>query len=199
MSKAIKFKNNMYLDTRGAVHNGTILKTYLDNLQTVIQNINKPIVDSVLQQNQSYFSTNFNLGEGTYDFELKIVFVDEARNVFVVPNGLWESNKIAYGFVNYGGRMFGNAGSYEGSQNRSSGGMGIANNKNSYWTVFTGTISIRSSQFTMRGQGTSVEGSSSFGLKYEGIMENLTSLSFISADWKNILQGTSLKIWKRNE
>lgn len=30
MSKAIKFKNNVYLDTRGAVHNGTILKTYLD-------------------------------------------------------------------------------------------------------------------------------------------------------------------------
>lgn len=34
MSKAIKFKNNMYLDTRGAVHNGTILKTYLDNEKT---------------------------------------------------------------------------------------------------------------------------------------------------------------------
>lgn len=36
MSKAIKFKNNMYLDTRGAVHNGTILKTYLDNLKSNI-------------------------------------------------------------------------------------------------------------------------------------------------------------------
>lgn len=34
MSKAIKFKNNMYLDTRGVVHNRTILKTYLDNEKT---------------------------------------------------------------------------------------------------------------------------------------------------------------------
>lgn len=38
MSKAIKFKNNMYLDSRGAVHNGTILKTYLDNLSNNINN-----------------------------------------------------------------------------------------------------------------------------------------------------------------
>lgn len=39
MSKAIKFKNNMYLDTRGAVHNGTILKTYLDNRKTFDDNL----------------------------------------------------------------------------------------------------------------------------------------------------------------
>ena len=31
MSKAVKLKNNLYLDTRGKVHNRTILKTYLDS------------------------------------------------------------------------------------------------------------------------------------------------------------------------
>lgn len=45
MSKAIKFKNNMYLDTRGAVHNGTILKTYLDNMNTSITNMNTNITN----------------------------------------------------------------------------------------------------------------------------------------------------------
>lgn len=41
MSKAVKLKNNLYLDTRGAVHNGTILKTYLDNINTNITNLSK--------------------------------------------------------------------------------------------------------------------------------------------------------------
>lgn len=45
MSKAIKFKNNMYLDSRGAVHNGTILKTYLDNMNTNITNLSNKIIN----------------------------------------------------------------------------------------------------------------------------------------------------------
>ena len=36
MSDAIKFKNNKYLDTSGSVHNGTILKTWLENLLTTV-------------------------------------------------------------------------------------------------------------------------------------------------------------------
>lgn len=46
MSKAIKFKNNMYLDTRGAVHNGTILKTYLDNEKTRVDGKQDKLYDS---------------------------------------------------------------------------------------------------------------------------------------------------------
>lgn len=37
MSDAIKFKNNKYLDTSGSVHNGMILKTWLENLYNTIQ------------------------------------------------------------------------------------------------------------------------------------------------------------------
>lgn len=46
MSKAIKFKNNMYLDTRGAVHNRTILKTYLDNEKIRVDGKQDKLYDS---------------------------------------------------------------------------------------------------------------------------------------------------------
>ena len=36
MSKAVKLKNNLYLDSRSIVHNKTILKTFLDNLNTIV-------------------------------------------------------------------------------------------------------------------------------------------------------------------
>lgn len=41
MAKAIKLKNDIYLDTRGSVHNGTILKTYLDDMNNSITNLSK--------------------------------------------------------------------------------------------------------------------------------------------------------------
>ena len=37
MSDAIKFKNNKYLDTSGSVHNGMVLKTWLDALNSTVQ------------------------------------------------------------------------------------------------------------------------------------------------------------------
>ncbi len=62
MSKAIKFKNNMYLDTRGAVHNGTILKTYLDDEKTrvdgkqdIISNLANKIIDSIGSNSNGYW------------------------------------------------------------------------------------------------------------------------------------------------
>lgn len=38
MSKSVKLKNNLYLDTRGIVHNKEILSDYLDNLSNKIIN-----------------------------------------------------------------------------------------------------------------------------------------------------------------
>lgn len=63
MSKTIKFKNNMYLDTRGAVHNGTILKTYLDNEKTRVDGKQNKLYDSgwkylTLQNGATIFNEN---------------------------------------------------------------------------------------------------------------------------------------------
>lgn len=55
MSKAIKFKNNMYLDTRGAVHNGAILKTYLDNLENSKQNIITNLINRIIDSSGSNY------------------------------------------------------------------------------------------------------------------------------------------------
>ncbi len=160
--------------------------------------LNNLVVNSTLSTTQQYFSSsNLNLEEGTYDFELKIVFRDSARNVFLVVNGLWNDTKACYGFVNYGANT-GNTPYYESAVNNATIGMGVANNQNSHWTVFTGTFTITAGQFSIRGQGASVEGMSMFSGKIErASLTTINSLSFISTDWAYITSGTRLKIWKR--
>lgn len=53
MSDAIKFKNNKYLDTSGSVHNGMILKTWLDNLNNNLNNYRPTVMKIIDDMNNS--------------------------------------------------------------------------------------------------------------------------------------------------
>lgn len=107
MSKAIKFKNNMYLDTRGAVHNGTILKTYLDNEKTYLDN-QQNIIDYNSKALNGYlkllngiiiqwgrFSMNINANETTQAVNFNIPFPNNCLSMSI------NLNDVGYGIQGF--------------------------------------------------------------------------------------------------
>ena len=71
MAKKVKLLNDNYLDTSSGVHNGIILKTYLDNLENNVNNLNNTKQDkSVVYYNKLTTNidkleiNNLNLTEG---------------------------------------------------------------------------------------------------------------------------------------
>ena len=59
MAKRVKLKNDMYLDTKYSVHNNTILYDYLNNIDSLLQNIIKVIKiasDEINVQKGNYYN-----------------------------------------------------------------------------------------------------------------------------------------------
>lgn len=101
MAKAIKLKNDMYLDTRGAVHNGTILKTYLDNLNTNVGNVGSKVTNIESYLNDlirvvDIATDDFNASiGGRYRGNVRISVPDGYKVIAIIPN-----------YTSYGDRNF---------------------------------------------------------------------------------------------
>lgn len=61
MSKSIKFKNNIYLDTSGIVHNQETLKSIID---TPLKTVARKYYDAIMSQ-ENYINS-IKLGKGTW-------------------------------------------------------------------------------------------------------------------------------------
>lgn len=182
MSKSIKLNNDTFWDSSAVSHNKKSLNDILNNV----------VCDYTLPENKSYMSIPVALEpNAVYRFELSIVFIGAERNVFLVPNGLWENNNCSYSFITIQSSEI-----YKEQQTSASRiGLGLANSSNDYWSVFTGTIDTSYGRFNIFSQSNSINGSSVGGGRYNGDI-NIASLTFISADWKDILAGAKFKMWK---
>lgn len=92
MAKAIKLKNDIYLDTRGSVHNGTILKTYLDDMNTnvgnvvgKVTNIESYLNDLIRVVDISTGDFNVSIG-GRYRGAVRISIPDGYKVIAIIPS-----------------------------------------------------------------------------------------------------------------
>ena len=104
MAKAIKLRNDLYLDTRGIVHNNEILKPYLDNLKSGTNNLQTELnnLSSSLGQYEviwfDYFYMNANqtvsIPKGVSSYRNGIILIFCAYS-----GGKPQNYNYSYGFV----------------------------------------------------------------------------------------------------
>ena len=94
MSRAIKLKNNDYLDSTGVVHNKSLLSTLLTNILTNITNLqnNKENIEVILYNNENGTTGAITLTETSANFTYLEIFGKNNDNEYSYtkvfsPNG----------------------------------------------------------------------------------------------------------------
>jgi len=82
MAKAVKLRNDLYLDTRGIVHNKEILKPYLDNLKSGTDNLQNQTNNLQTQL------TNLSNSLGEYEVIWFSYFYMNANQTVNIPKGI---------------------------------------------------------------------------------------------------------------